>query len=353
MPNGQTTAQRLELWERVKWGLDWVGRLQLVWALLLLMVGAVAVVVGWLQPVAPLAVAGVVLFELDLLLLTVLGVSRGRRWISKAEGVPTSSAEFHAARLLVLGELETTANRIDMVRMTRPHPHYSHNFSLSTTQWEAYGKVLAGSSPDVFKVLARAYSAIQWVNDAQVMRRTRQGASQVPLAVIEDDHLDDAERATAAAIAALRNGSPRSANVGVGRRVEAKPKAVGREWGYGRAIEGRLVTAFVSVTVIVRGLDMDEGLVALTCDLHRNGGAILSLPLSDPSWLLTAKGPQIARDVMFEQTFTQSDYGSAPRVNPGDELEPHIIARFSVDRSTGTFVLPTIRVRGPYAGPGT
>jgi hypothetical protein len=353
MPNGPTTAQRLEVWERFKWGLDWVGRLQLVWALLLLMVGAVAVVVGWLQPVAPLAVAGIILFALDLLLLTVLAVSRGSRWISKAEGIPTSSAEFHAARLLVLGELETTANRIDIVRMTRPHPHYSYNFSLSTTQWEAYGKVLAGSSPDVFKVLARAYNAIQWVNDAQVMRRTRQGASQVPLAVIEDDHLDDAERATAAAIAALRNGGPRSANVGVGRRVEAKPKAVGREWGYGRAIEGRLVTAFVSVTVIVRGLDTDEGLVSLTCDLHRNGDAILSLPLSDPSWLLTAKGPQISRDVMFEQTFTQSDHGSAPRVTPGDELEPRIIAHFSVDRSTGTFVLPTIRVRSSYAGPGT
>jgi hypothetical protein len=352
MPKDRSTAQRLEVWERFKWGLDWVGRLQLVWALLVLIVGAVAVVVGWLQSLATLTVAGIVLFALDLLLLTVLGVSRVMGRISKADGVPTSGAEFQAARLLVLGELETTANRIDMVRLTRPHPHYSYNFSLSTTQWETYGKVLA-SSPDGFRVLARAYKAIQWVNDAQAMRRTRQGTSQVPLAVIEDDHLDEAETATAAAIAALRNGSPRSIDLPVGRRIEAKPKVVGREWGYGRAVEGRLVTAFVSVTVTVRGLDMDEGLVALACDLHRNGDAILSLPLSDPSWLLTAKGPQISRDVMFEQTFTQSDYGSAPHADPGDQLEPRIIARFSVDRLTGTFVLPSIRVRGSYSGPGT
>jgi len=91
-----------------------------------------------------------------------------------------------------------------MVRMTRPHPHYSEDFSLPTANWQAYGKVFANGSASLYNELASAYKAIQWVNDAQVMRKTRQGASRLPLAVIEDDRLDEAEAATTRAIATLR-----------------------------------------------------------------------------------------------------------------------------------------------------
>lgn len=136
---------------------------------------------------------------------------------------------------------------------------------------------------------------------------------------------------------------------GVGRRLEAKPKPVGdREWGYGRAIDGRLVAAFVSVTVTVWEIAIDEGLIALTCDLYRKGRPILSLPLSDPGWLRQAKGPKISQDVIFHRTFEQSDYGSAPRATTGDELEPRISAQFSSDQSIDSVSLPIIPVRGPY-----
>ncbi len=287
--------------------------------------------------------------------LAGLALDAWRAWWPSTQAFKAEQApDIHAANMLLLTELETTAARIEMVRMTRPHPHYSENFSLPTTQWQTFGSVLANNSPGLFRVLATAYKAIQWVNDAQIMRKTRQGGSRLTLAVIDDDRLDDAQTATAAAISALKKATvPGNAGIGVGRRLEAKPKMVGREWAYGRAIEGRLITAFVSATVKVRGLAMDEGLVALTCDLYRNGDPILSLPLSDPSWLMQTKGPQILRDVMFQQTFEQSDYGNAPTATPGDVLEPHVIARFNVGRTVDTVVLPAIRVRGAYKGPGT
>ncbi len=70
------------------------------------------------------------------------------------------------------------------------------------------------------------------------MRKTRQGGSRLTLAVIDDDRLDDAQTATAAAISALKKATvPGNAGIGVGRRLEAKPKMVGREWAYGRAVE--------------------------------------------------------------------------------------------------------------------
>jgi hypothetical protein len=137
--------------------------------------------------------------------------------------------------------------------------------------------------------------------------------------------------------------------IGIRRHLEAKPKQVGdREWGYGRAIDGRLMAAFVSVSVSVRGLAIDEGLIALTCELYRKGHRILDLQLSDHSWLGEAKGPQIAQDVIFQRFFAPSDQGGAPLAIVGDELEPRIIAQFSIDRSITSAALPTIRVAGPY-----
>jgi hypothetical protein len=134
----------------------------------------------------------------------------------------------------------------------------------------------------------------------------------------------------------------------VGRRLEAKPKIVGNEWGYGIAIEGGLVATWVSASVTAWELGIDEGLTALRCDLYRKGRPILSLPLIDPGWPRQAKGPKISQDVIFHRTFEQSDFGSAPRAKPGDELEPRISAQFSSDQSTDSVTLPIIPVRGPY-----
>jgi hypothetical protein len=140
-----------------------------------------------------------------------------------------------------------------------------------------------------------------------------------------------------------------------GRQIEAKPKVIGQEqeWGYARAINGRLEVAFVSASVTVRGLAIDEGLVSLTCDLYRDGQMVLSLPVDNAEWLRHAKGPTVSRDVMFHRTFGETERSITPHATAGDELEPRIRAQYSIDRSIEIFVLPKIRVRGPYQGSGT
>jgi hypothetical protein len=114
--------------------------------------------------------------------------------------------EANAARI-ILSELEVTADQIAMVRMTRPNPHYSNDFSLPTVQWQTHGPTLATTSPRLFEAVGSAYKSIEWVNRAFGMRRTRQGSNQMTLAVIADDHLDQAEMSTARAITALKKAT--------------------------------------------------------------------------------------------------------------------------------------------------
>jgi len=207
---------------RLKWLLDWLGRLQLAWALVPLVVGAVALVFGWLRNLTPLTIVAVALLALDAVLFLAILAARWR---------------------------------------------WRHNVKPS------------------------------------------QGV----------------------------------------QRLEVKPNPVGnREWGYGRAINGRLMVAFVSASVTVRGLAIDEGLIALTCELYRKGRLILALPVMDHTWLGQAKGPQISRDAIFHRTFAQSDQGDAPLATVGEELEPRVVAQFSIDRSITSGVLPPIRVGGPF-----
>ena len=134
-------------------------------------------------------------------------ITRGPR-----ESPRSPIAGTDAARLLVLAELETTAERIEMVRLTRPQ-QYSDNFSLPTTQWRAQRPVFARGSPSTFEVLARAYKAIQWVNDALAMRKARSGPASTRFAVIDDDRLDRAEAEAREAILTLRKDRDSELNV--------------------------------------------------------------------------------------------------------------------------------------------
>lgn len=119
------------------------------------------------------------------------------------------SVEFTAARLLVLAELETAAGQIEMVRLTRPQ-QYNVDFKLPTAQWEVQRAVLA-KAPGSFEIVAHAYKAIEWVNHALDMRKTRSGPNS-HFAVIDDDRLDRAETATHEAIATLRTAEDRERN---------------------------------------------------------------------------------------------------------------------------------------------
>jgi hypothetical protein len=198
-----------------------VGALAVVTAVGLVIASSSAADTAWFRPLLGGGIALVVVSLYPLVAVPLLGFpfpsprpepiwrgwSRIRFRAPITRGPKESSgspiAGTNAARLLVLAELETTAERIEMVRLTRPE-QYSDDFSLPTTQWLAQRQVFANSSPRTFEVLARAYKAIQWVNDALAMRKARSGATSTRFAVIDDDRLDRAETETVEAIRTLK-----------------------------------------------------------------------------------------------------------------------------------------------------
>ncbi len=56
----------------------------------------------------------------------------------RAELARPMTLSLSAASRLILGELQVIADQISVVWQTRPHPHYSENFHLSTARWEAH-----------------------------------------------------------------------------------------------------------------------------------------------------------------------------------------------------------------------
>jgi hypothetical protein len=108
-----------------------------------------------------------------------------------------------AASRLLLGELQVIADQVLVVWQTRPHPHYSENFHLSTARWDAHEPTIA-SDPNLHTQVAQAYVAIQSFNNRFAMRMARKSADTKLLAVISDDHLEEVERTVTQAILALR-----------------------------------------------------------------------------------------------------------------------------------------------------
>jgi hypothetical protein len=102
-------------------------------------------------------------------------------------------------------ELRDIRHKIEIVRSTRPHPHYSDGFQLPNARWDEYDEILA-ASPDIYRVVERAYTAAHHVNSALDMRRTRANAGQT-IGVIPEDGLDAAYDAAGEALDAL--GEPR------------------------------------------------------------------------------------------------------------------------------------------------
>lgn len=98
-------------------------------------------------------------------------------------------------------ELREIMHRIEIVRGTRPHPHYSHEFALPTARWDEYGDLVAGSL-ELFREVEPAYAAVAHVHAALEMRRTRANPGQT-LGAIDEDGLDDAYRNAGAALDAL------------------------------------------------------------------------------------------------------------------------------------------------------
>ncbi|MGZ4380405.1 MAG: hypothetical protein ACXVZN_06700 [Gaiellaceae bacterium] len=98
-------------------------------------------------------------------------------------------------------ELRDIGHKIEIVKSTRPNPHYSHGFQLPAARWDEYDEDMA-AYPELYRVLDHAYTAAHHVNSALDMRRTRANPG-VTLGVIQEDGLDAAYDAAANALDAL------------------------------------------------------------------------------------------------------------------------------------------------------
>jgi hypothetical protein len=115
-------------------------------------------------------------------------------------------AKLRSAALPLGTELQDIRHKIEIVKSTRPNPHYSHGFRLPASRWDKYDSFLAKDWPDLYPVIERAYTLTQHVNEALRMRETRAGGPKT-LGVIPDDGLDEAYEAAGAAVDVL--GQPR------------------------------------------------------------------------------------------------------------------------------------------------
>jgi len=98
-------------------------------------------------------------------------------------------------------ELRDIRHKIEIVRSTRPSPHYSQGFQLPGARFDEYDEVLA-EHPELYPIVERAYTAAHHVNEALDMRRTRAKPGWT-IGVIAEDGLDAAYDAAGEALDAL------------------------------------------------------------------------------------------------------------------------------------------------------
>lgn len=131
-----------------------------------------------------------------------LGNAEARISELEATGAMDAQARLAAAKLQFGTELRDIRHKIEIVRSTRPHPHYSEGFRLPAFRWDEYDELVAVQDAALYAVLEYAYVAAHHVNSALDMRRTRAGPG-VTIGVIDEDGLDAAYHAAGEALDAL------------------------------------------------------------------------------------------------------------------------------------------------------
>jgi hypothetical protein len=138
------------------------------------------------------------LAELRIVIDEVKGVRKELERVQRSE----KEDKISAVARQIGTELRDIRHKIEIVRVTRPHPHYSDGFQLPAARWDEYDEVLAEDA-DLYGAVEAAYTAAHHVNEALDMRRTRAGAG-VTVGVGPDDGLDAAYDAAGEALDALK-----------------------------------------------------------------------------------------------------------------------------------------------------
>lgn len=116
------------------------------------------------------------------------------------------SAALRAAFLPLGTELRDIRHKIEIVKSTRPHPHYSHGFQLPGPRWDEFYGLISREAPELYPVIEAAYTAAHHVNTALDMRRTR-ATPGATIGVTSEEDLDGAYKAAGLALDAI--GEPR------------------------------------------------------------------------------------------------------------------------------------------------
>lgn len=175
-----------------------------LWGLLAVVV-LIALVFIWNLARAPYRVYRAMKSELQEANWKLVEELRGYRWPEQQEA-DLRKTKLHNTALPLGTELRDIRHKIELVKSTRPNPHYSRGFRLPGARWDEYDDFLAKDWPDLYPVIERAYTAAHHVNEALNMRETRAGGTTT-LGVIPDDGLDEAYEAAGEALDAL--GEPR------------------------------------------------------------------------------------------------------------------------------------------------
>src|SRR5207253_61670 len=101
-------------------------------------------------------------------------------------------------------ELRDMRLMIERVKATSPMA-YPRGFRLPVARWQEYEPLLA-DHPDIYRLVERAYTAANGVNEVLRLREGRQGANVATLGVISEDGLDETHGAAGEALDALGEG---------------------------------------------------------------------------------------------------------------------------------------------------
>ena len=188
-PSGKDKVGFNEVISGMLWGLVAVG-------------GLVVAVALWNLALAPYRVYSQ-MREAKNARIEELAVEVGQLRYSIGQEAAIAEKRLGAVSRQLGTELRDIRHKIEIVKSTRPHPHYSRGFQLPAARWDQFDDELA-EHPDLYRVVERAYTAAHHVNEALYMRRTRLARPDQTIGVIPDDGLDTAYEEAGKALDALR-----------------------------------------------------------------------------------------------------------------------------------------------------
>ena len=258
-----------------------------------------------------------------------LGAALARVAELETFGTLDEAARLAASKLQLGTELRDIRHKIEIVKSTRPHPHYSDPFRLPAARWDEYDEVLA-ADPELYRTVERAYTASHHVNEAVQMRRTRAKPGQT-LGVIGEDGLDAAYEAAGLALDALGEDRGDVWESGVGRATREVTEVLLDDYEFNRK---------KIVELLVAAIEQGQGLFERRVDTPEAWNRWLS---DHGEWRDLVNGKEGALKAMLPVVDHQrvNDMSELPDSVPVGEFDynaDHARSRVYIDRRVKNLV---------------